>query len=70
MKHKVVLRFPAEAIITYTLEADSTSEFEERLHELVQFGDAEGAVEIHRIDECTGEDAVVAVNEPLVISGL
>ena len=66
MKHKVVLRWASEAIITYTLEADSGAEFEKRLNELVTFGDADGVEQIHRIDEILGTDAEVTVNEPVL----
>jgi hypothetical protein len=66
VKHKVVLRWPSEAIITYVLEADSEAQLNSRLSELRQFGDTDGATQIHRIDEVTGADAEVTVNEPLV----
>jgi hypothetical protein len=65
MKHKVVLRWPAEAVISYVVEADTQAELDERVKELAYFGDAEGAEQVHRFDELTGEDAVVAVNEPV-----
>ncbi|NBS92174.1 MAG: hypothetical protein EBS91_00105 [Betaproteobacteria bacterium] len=63
--HKVVLVWPSEARITYTLEANSEAEYAKRLDELVRFGDTDGCVEIHRIDEVTGADAEVVVDEPV-----
>jgi hypothetical protein len=64
-KHKVVLRFPAEAVMTFVVKSDSEEELKSRVNSLVMFADAEGADLIHRFDECTGGDAEVAVIEEL-----
>ena len=65
VKHKVVLRWPSEAVISYVVEADTEAELAERVSQLAYLGDADGVTEIHRFDELTGNDAAVVVNEPM-----
>lgn len=65
MKHKVVLRWSSEAVISYVVEASTQAELEQRVKDLSYFGDADGATQVHRFDELTGDDATVVTNELL-----
>ncbi|WJZ48457.1 hypothetical protein [Actinomycetia phage DSL-LC01] len=57
---KVVVRFPAEAIITYVVRPEPGQTLDEVMHNLTYFGYDESAEEIHRIDELTGSDGQIS----------
>ena len=59
-KHRVVVRMPAEAVMTFVVESSSDAELQKRLNDLVVFGDASGATLMHRFDECTGDDGIIS----------
>lgn len=60
-QHKVVLRFPSEAVMTFVVESENEEQLKERVNSLVMFADAEGSRLVHRFDEVTGADAELAV---------
>jgi hypothetical protein len=68
-KHKVTVRMPAEAVMTFVVESSSEAQLERQLKDLAVFADAAGATLVHRFDECTGADGEVSSVEDITLAG-